>query len=234
MTHSVEPGTKESAKQNIVPIIIYPVDNVKFSSPITAFIDSIPFRAGMTFKKGDVLVEYNCTVLRSEKEKAESAAQYLKDKAHNVERLFRLGGTSRNEMVESRSREKEAQEELKIKTYMVSQCLIKAPFDGQVSDIFASAHEYIEQGKPLIEVVDLKKLEIKLILSSEWLGWIKEGTEFKIKLNETSQSYPAKISRITYSIDPVSNTFTAFATFVQTNDEVKPGMSGYADFGIKK
>ena len=214
-----------------VPIIINPVDRAKFSSPITGFIDHMPFKAGTTFKKGETLVEYNCTVMVSEKEKAKAVADHLKEKAHDMEKLFHLGGTSRNDYMEATSQAKGAQEELTIKSYIVSQCLVKAPFDGQVVDLFASPHEYIEQGKPLIEVVNLKNLEIKLILPSEWLSWIKEGSQFNIKLNETNLKYPAKITRITYAIDPVSNTFTAFATFIQTNEDVKPGMSGYADFG---
>ena len=85
-----------------------------------------------------------------------------------------------------------------------------------------------------MNVVNLADLEIKLILPSAWLSWLKIGTEFNIKLNETKVNYPAKITRLTYAIDPVSNTFTAYASFAQDNVDVKPGMSGYADFGVQK
>ncbi len=224
----------EDIDKSLVPIIISPIENVKFSSPITGFIDKIPLLGGALFKKDDPLVEYNCTVMRAEKEKAAAIAAHLGNKARDMEKLYHLGGASRTEYSEAQSQAIEAKEDLVIKSYIVSQCILKAPFDGQVVSLFASEHEYIEQGKPLIEVVNLSLLEVKLILPSEWLGWLKIGTEFNIKLNETDENYPAKITRLTYAIDPVSNTFTAYASFIENGVNVKPGMSGYADFGPRK
>ena len=226
-------GYYEKKADNTVPVVLNPIENIKYSSPITAFIESIPFKEGMSFKKDNVLLTYNCTIMQSEFEKSKSAAEYLREKADNVKKLYDLGGTGKNDLEESESKAKEAEAELKIKQYVVSQCEIKAPFEGQVVEVFVSTHEYIEQGKPIISIVELNNVEIKLILPSEWLTWIKKDMEFLITLDETNTSYTAIMSRITYSIDPVSNTFIAYANFKNPTVDLKPGMSGYAKFEKK-
>ena len=225
-------GYSAPDKMRTVPIVVGAVDHLNYSSPISGFIEQIFFKEGATFKKNDVLVQYNCTTMRSEKEKAIAAVNFLKEKTKNISRLFHLGGASHNEQAEAESQLKAAEEELKIKSYIVSQCAIKAPFDGQVAKIFASPFEYIEQGRPLLEVVNLSRLEIKLILPSEWLSWIKEDLHFEVKLNETKQTYTAEITRLVYSIDAVSNTFIAFARFTNESSQIRPGMSGIAQFGV--
>lgn len=213
-----------------VPIVMDALDHINYSSPISGFIEHI-FKEGATFNKGDILAQYNCTVMRSEESKAKASVNYLHEKKRNMERLFRLGGASHNEQSEVTNQLKTAEEELIIKSYIVSQCTIKAPFDGQVVKVFGSPFEYIEQGKPLLEIVNLNNVEVKLILPSEWMSSIKKGTQFKVTLNETKQSYTAEIVRVVYSIDAVSNTFVAFAQILNEPSELKPGMSGIADFG---
>lgn len=213
-----------------VPVIISPSEKAKLASPLTGFIEKINFKVGQIFNKNDVLVDFDCTVLRSEKEKVEAIVNGLSTKAEGLERLFKLDGASKLEVTETRSKLREAQEELEIKTYLVNQCQLKAPFKGQVTELYASGHEYIEQGKPLMDIVNLGDLELKLILPSEWLSWIKEGTEFSVSINETQKIYKARISRLTYAIDPVSNTFTAYGAFNEAILEITPGMSGNAEF----
>lgn len=214
-----------------IPIVVDAVDHLNYSSPISGFIERILYQEGSVFKKNEVLVEYNCTTMHAEKEKAAAAVDFLKEKAQNMHRLYKLGGASNNEQAEARSQLKAAEEELTIKSYTVSRCNIKAPFDGQVVKLFASPFEYIEQGRPLLEVINLNHLQVKLILPSEWLTRIKEGTTFQIHLNETQKTYTAKITRMVYSIDAVSNTFVAFARLVHNPSDIKPGMSGIAEFG---
>ena len=221
-----------TAKKESIPIVVDAVDHLNYSSPISGFIERVLFKEGAVFKKDDVLVEYNCTTMRSEKEKAAAAVRFLKEKAHNMQRLYRLGGASNNEQAEAQSQLKASEEELTIKSYIVSQCSIKAPFDGQVVKLYASPFEYIEQGRPLVEVVNLSHLEIKLILPSEWLSRLKEGTAFQVTLNETKKTYTAEITRLVYSIDAVSNTFVAFARLVNEPSDIKPGMSGTAEFEV--
>ena len=94
----------------------------------------------------------------------------------------------------------------------------------------ANAHEYIEQGEPLIEIINLSKIELKLILPSTWLEWVKPGLTFNTVIKETNKRYQAQINRLNHKIDHISNTFTAFATFKHFNKDVKPGMSGMAIF----
>ena len=47
-----------------------------------------------------------------------------------------------------------AESDLITAQYSVNACTINAPDDGQVVNLFVEEHELIQQGKPLIEIVD--------------------------------------------------------------------------------
>ncbi len=227
---ATQPAVLQIKRTLKVPIIIAAEEWAKISSPLSALIAKTPFRNGQIFKTGDILIAFDCTVMKAEQKKMQATARYFSQKKSDFQKLYDLGGASQTELNEIISRSEEVQEELKIKNHIVSHCNIKAPFDGQVIELFVSQHEYLDQGKPLIEIINLDKLEVKLILPSEWLSWIKIGSPFVIELNETQKKYAAKISRLTYAIDAVSNTIIAYGEISQNHPDIKPGMSGIAEF----
>lgn len=222
--------SKEQLESMRVPVIVSAEIKAKLASPLTGFIDKIQVKAGSTFHEGDSLVLFDCTVLKAEKEEARVEMDTLQKRSKGLDRLLRLDGANQMDVDEAKGKYLGAVQKLAVKSYLVDKCDLKAPFEGQVVSINVSAHEYIEQGKPILEAVSLKQLELSLILPSDWLSWMRIGSEFSVQLNETPGVYQAKINRFVYSIDPVSKTITAFGTFVEPNDNIKPGMSGNAQF----
>lgn len=220
----------DNSKNLSIPVIIDAENEAELSSPITGFINKIDFKSGNSFKKDDVLIEYDCTVLKSELKQAEAAVENLSVKSASMNKLFKLDGASHVEVTEAKQQLTEAMQEKNIKSHLVKQCIIQAPFNGQVVELHVNNHEYIERGEPLIDIVNPENLELKLIVPSEWLSWVKIGTKFEVIIFETNKSYPAKITRVVYKVDHVSNTFVAYATILDDTKNIKPGMSGVASF----
>ena len=84
-------------------------------------------------------------------------------------------------------------------------------------------------GKPFLKIIKSGALEIKLIVPSRWLVWLRRGQKFEFAVDETAKSYPAKVMRISTEVDPVSQTVEIFGRLAQGTD-VLVGMSGIARF----
>jgi multidrug efflux pump subunit AcrA (membrane-fusion protein) len=106
-------------------------------------------------------------------------------------------------------------------------CRILAPFDGLVSEKLVQKHEIAQLNQPLIKIVNQNRLELVMMVPSQWLPQIA-GQTFQITIDETGEAYGARILQSTGVIDPVSQTARVIAEFVEPTQSVLPGMSGSA------
>ena len=98
----------------------------------------------------------------------------------------------------------------------------------------ANAHESVAAGTPLMAVLDDRSLEIKLIVPSPWLAWLRPSTEFDITIDETSRAHAGRVTKIGARIDPVSQTVAVWGAFAgeAPPDGLIAGMSGTAAFRL--
>jgi multidrug efflux pump subunit AcrA (membrane-fusion protein) len=65
---------------------------------------------------------------------------------------------------------------------------------------------------------------------SKWLTWLKIGSTFKFRVDETSHEYPAKVSELGARVDPVSQTIRLTGLLNKQDAALLAGMSGSAHF----
>ena len=109
---------------------------------------------------------------------------------------------------------------------LVSKCAIAAPFDGRVVERKAQAHQYVQAGQPLLDILDDASPEIEFIVPSLWVRKLKVGSTLEIRVDETGKSYSATISRIGAKVDSVSHSVRVMALFPGRFPELMAGMTG--------
>ncbi len=112
---------------------------------------------------------------------------------------------------------------------LTQKCKITAPFSGKVVERLAQVHESVSPGDQIIEIINHEKLEIRLVVPSSWLKWLKVGASFQVKIDETGYKFTVAVERIGARINPVSQTIKVIGK-VKGNGELIPGMSGNALF----
>tara|TARA_B100001093_G_C26061703_1_gene690692 strand:- start:116 stop:541 length:426 start_codon:yes stop_codon:yes gene_type:complete len=125
---------------------------------------------------------------------------------------------------------KKAEAELKIANLNVNRCKIVAPYDGKVMKVGTSVFESIEQRQPLMAIVGDGLLEADIVVSSNWLKWLKKGHLIKIIIDETGETLDAKVIKLGATVDAVSQTIELKAQFNKKYETLIPGMSGIAKF----
>src|SRR5690606_9466072 len=71
----------------------------------------------------------------------------------------------------------------------VSYCKVMAPFDGRVSNKMASAYEYVQPGRALMDIASNDPLRAQFLIPSRWLRWLNVGTPLSIYLKEVGREY---------------------------------------------
>lgn len=203
-------------------------DEVEISSEIGAKIASMPFRDGDAFRAGQVLVSFDCALFNAQLHKAQADAAGAKDLVDTNQRLLALHSVSELELQQAQAKQKAAGADVAYMQATVRKCTITAPYDGRVTKRSASPQQFAEPGKPLLTIVDSSHLELKMIVPSKWLLWLKPGHLLTVQVDEVGRSYPAKIARIGARVDPVTQTVDVTAALTAGAAELLPGMSGWA------
>jgi RND family efflux transporter MFP subunit len=201
------------------------------SSEISARIEKIPFREGDAFKEGDLLVGFDCALLQAQFRKAEAEAEAARNALQVNRKLAAMDSISTLELQQSESKVKEKEAEETAMRVSVFKCDLKAPFSGRVARLSADPHQYVIPGKPLMDILETGALEVRMIVPSNWLAWLKPGGRFSVQIEELrGRSYPARVIRVGARIDPLSRTVSLAGEVVGKHPELLPGMSGWASF----
>lgn len=200
------------------------------SSQIIGTIDSIPVKEGELFDKGDVLVEFDCTIHQAQLDKALALLESKRAAYNSNVKMSKAKAVSTVELLQSKADFTEAKADVTIKQHTVDFCKVKAPFNGQVIKLHAKAFELLNQGEPLVDVLDNSELDVELIVPSKWLSWLKKDTPFNLYITETNKSYNAHVTKILPSVDSVSQTVRILGKLDKNHVELVAGMSGKASF----
>jgi membrane fusion protein (multidrug efflux system) len=206
-------------------------DEVEISSEIGAKIASLPFRDGDAFRTGQTLVSLDCSLYAAQLHKAQAEADAATQLKQVDERLSQLHSIGEIDVEEAQAKAKATGAEVAYMQTTVHKCAIAAPFDGRVAKRSAAAGQYAEAGKTLLTIVDTSHLELKMIVPSKWLAWLKPGHPLTVQVDEVGKTYPARVARIGARVDPVTQTVDVTAALDSGAPELLPGMSGWASFG---
>lgn len=201
---------------------------------------------GEAVKRGDVIVRLDETSIRdnlnSANDAARNAALALDQADRNLQRLKTLrasGMTSMQALDDAEVRRNTAQSEVsaaKARAVQAQQQLqrtvVRAPFDGVVSERKVSAGDTALAGKELVKVIDPNSMRFVGRVSADKIGMVKTGQNVSFRINGYAhQEFRGKVTRL----DPAANDVTRqVEVLVEFSDSKQPRVSGlYAEGNIE-
>ena len=216
-------------RRNIRGLIV-PKFHATISSRLQATIAAIGPGNGERFNKGGNLVTFDCAIFNAELKRAEAQLGAAMDTRNVKAELARNGTISRLQLVLANAEAKKAEAEQVLSNERVTHCTIRAPWDGRVVNRLANAHETVNVGDPLMEIVNDQEVELQLYLPSRWLKHLKKGFEFRFHVDETDAEINAEIIATGAWIDNVSQLIEVRAICNDSCTGLVAGMSGRAEF----
>ncbi len=187
---------------------------------VSAYLGTVLVRPGAVVKKGQVLATLDCrnTSAASKAIAARAVALEQRQSAveHESQRTQELtagGFASANEaeQLSARSASEKAEVEslrasLVSKNLEVDDCILRAPFDGEVSERFADPGGYLHPGNPVVTVIDRASLRITADVPESDFSVVAPGTPVKIEIDASGAKLQATVSRRTPNADDSTRT----------------------------
>ena len=199
------------------------------AAEIGAKISRLPVSEGGSFRAGQVLVSLDCSVQQALLQRSQAELEAAEKTAQANEALLKLNAVGMVELDLSQAAVRKARAELGSQQAVLDKCTIVAPFAGRVAEQRAREQQFLQAGQPVLDILDDSVLELEFIVPSIWLAWLRVGSEFRIAIDETGKSYPARLTRVGARIDPVSQSLKVGAAIHGRFPELMAGMSGRVD-----
>jgi RND family efflux transporter MFP subunit len=197
---------------------------------------------GDPVKRGDVLVKLDETAIRdsllSADEAVRASSQALDQAGRALERLKTLrasGMTSAQALDDAEVRRNNAQSELSaarsraaIARQQLARTVVRAPFDGIVSDRKVSNGDTAAIGKELLKVIDPTSMRFEGKVSADKISAVKVGQPVSFRINGYGEQQFAGVVK---RIDPAANDVTRqVEVLVAFANSAQPRVSGlYAE-----
>ena len=213
--------------------LLKPLHEATLSSEISAKVLTMEVKEGKSFKKGDVLVRFDCARYKAELNAAQAEHNARKLTSENNAEMATYNAAANLDVQVSAAETAKAAALVDAANSMLKACVIYAPWPGRVVDLLANEHESVGPGKELLKILDDSSLEIELLVPSKWLATLTVGKDFRFFVDETQKEYQAKITALGAQVDPVSQTVRIVGRLNKAEPALLAGMSGSAMFDNK-
>lgn len=225
---------------------VQPERNADLRAEVSAVVIQVLKENGEAVKRGDILVKLDETSIRDSLNSADEASRAASQVLEQSERMFQRmktlrasGMTSTQALEDTEIRRNNAQSDLSAAKSRAAQArqqlqrtLVRAPFDGIVSERKVSNGDTAQIGKELIRVIDPTSMRLEGLVSADKIGVVKVGQAVRFRINGyPGQDFLGKVRRV----DPAANAVTRqVAVLVDFNDKTQPRVAGlYAEGRIE-
>ena len=211
-------------------VLLIPQRETTVVSQIVGQINRLGGELGHSFAQGAPLVVFDCGELDARLKMAEAELSTARQQHEAKLRLQGLNAAGEVEVALAASAVEKASAQIELSKAQMRQCVLPAPFGGRIVRLHVRQFQGVNIGQPLMDIVSGGPLKVKLNAPSKWLAWLKPGTRFDIRIDETGRVYPAVVSAINGRVDAVSQSVELEGRVGGTYAELLAGMSGNARF----
>jgi RND family efflux transporter MFP subunit len=220
---------------------VQPERKADLRAEVSAVVLQVLKENGETVKRGDVLVRLDETAIRDSLSSAEASAraatQALEQAERQLERLKTLrasGMTSAQALDDAEVRRNSAQSEVAAARTRAVQArqqlqrtLVRAPFDGIVSERKVSAGDTAAVGKELLKVIDPTSMRFEGRVSTDRISSVKIGQPVSFRINGYGeQEFQGVVKRIDPAANDVTRQVAVLVGFANGNQPKVSGLYG--------
>ena len=205
---------------------VTPIFQATLSSRIQGTIDKLVVREGEQVVKGQVLIQLDNRDVQAELARARAEVDNTKAHLNRMKNLFARDAVSKQEMENATRAYKVAEANRKAALAQLSYTVVKAPFDGVITEKKVEAGELASPGQALLKMEDPRQLRLEATVAEGDLKSVSRGDKIPVLVDALgTQALTGIISQILPAGDPQTHTFMVKVDLPRTAG-LKSGMFG--------
>ncbi|NGZ02549.1 MAG: hypothetical protein CV090_05815 [Nitrospira sp. WS238] len=196
------------------------------SSRIQGTIDKLLVREGTKVSKGQVLVRLDSRDLQADLARANADIENAKAHLDRMDQLYTQDAVSKQEMENATRAYRVAEANRKAVEAQLSYTVVKAPFDGVITEKDVEAGELASPGQPLLKMEDPRRLRLEATVAEGDLKSVSNGDNIPVVIDALEGDVlTGTVSQVLPAGDPRTHTFMVKVDLPNTPG-LKTGMFG--------
>lgn len=196
------------------------------SSRIQGTIDNLLVREGSVVRKGQTLLVLDNRDLQAELSRVSAELENAQAHSHRMEDLYRKDAVSKQELENATRGLRVAEAARKAVLAQLSYTIVKAPFDGVITEKKVEIGELASPGQPLLKMEDPEQLRLEATVAESDVRVVSVGFLVPVVIDALgADPLKGKVSQILPAGDPQTHTFTMKVELPKTAG-LKSGMFG--------
>jgi membrane fusion protein (multidrug efflux system) len=192
---------------------------------IAGLVTKIGFEEGEFVKRGQVLVELDASILKTELAQAEAELKLAQDTFERARQLAQRGTGTQVSLEQATAQLATAEAKLANVKARLDKTTINAPFDGLVGLRSAGIGTYVTVGQNLATVTEIDPIKVDFRAPELFLGRLKGGQTIQVSVDAIpGRTFEGRI----YAIDPVidinGRAIRLRAQIVNKDNALRPGL----------
>lgn len=205
---------------------VMPIFQATLSSRIQGTIDRLLVREGTQVVKGQTLIQLDSRDVQADLARAKAEVENAKAQLARMKKLYGQDAVSKQEMENATRTYKVAEANQKAVVAQLSYTVVKAPFDGVITEKKVEAGELASPGQPLLKMEDPLQLRLEATVAEGDLKSISRGDKIPVFIDAlAAQTLTGVVSQILPAGDPQTHTFMVKVDLPKTAG-LKTGMFG--------
>lgn len=207
---------------------------------ISAYVDTVLVRPGAVVKRGEVLATLDCRnasagqqAIANQARSIDARQRAVADEAARTQGLLDGGFVSPNE-AEQKAAQSSAdlasleamKAQLTSSTLQVNDCVLRSPFDGEVSRRSIDPGAFVRPGTSIVTVVDRSTVRMTADAPEIDFGVVAPETKATIHVYSTNQDLSAVVTRRAPAADPTTRTVHFEIDIPDPKREIPVGTTG--------
>ena len=205
---------------------VRPIFQATLSSRIQGTIDQLLVREGTQVVKGQTLIQLDRRDVQGDLARASAEVENTKAQFNRMKLLYGQEAVSKQEVENATRAFKVADANRKTALTQLSYTVVKAPFDGVITEKKVEVGEMASPGQPLLKMEDPLQLRLEATVAEGDLKSVSGGDTIPVVIDALSgQALTGVVSQILPAGDPQTHTFMVKVDLPQTSG-LKTGMFG--------
>ncbi len=202
---------------------------VNVAAKVVARVLRVPVEAGAVVHPGDLLVEFDSELYRTNYESEQLSYEHLHNELKRTESLSRKQFSSLTDLENARVAEARARVALVSAKIDLENTKIVSPVAAVVlsRSINPGEMSHIDESCVQLGVIDPFLMEVAV--SEDKLGYVYEGMEAEVETDAfPGETFRGQVTRIDASVDVLTRTFGVYVEIPNHDLRLKKGVTGYA------
>lgn len=196
------------------------------ASRIQGTIDELSVREGSPVRKGQTLLVLDNRDLQAELARMAAELDNAGAQRQRMEDLYQKDAVSKQELENATRAFRVAEAGRKAVLAQLSYTVVKAPFDGVITEKKVEVGELASPGQPLLRMEDPTRLRLEAMVAEGDVGLVTVGASIPVVIDALGpEPLQGTVSQILPAGDPQTHTFT-MKVELPKQPKVKSGMFG--------